>query len=283
VIDLHLHTTASDGRLPPATLVALAKRVGLTIISITDHDTIAGLDEAHRAAETSGIRLVNGIEITVIEEGRDVHVLGYFFDAANAELDTLLRSQQLVRIDRVREIGAKLRALGCPVDVDRIIDESRAESAGRSVGRPALADALVAAGHASDRRDAFDRLLGEHQPAFVPRTGPSLTRACQVIADAGGISSLAHPGLLGRDDRLEAFAAAGLSALEARHAEHSPEQEAYYRARAQALGLAVSGGSDFHGDDTEHGAALGQVTLGLGDFTALEARVASQTSAPGQV
>ena len=271
MIDLHLHTTASDGRLPPATLVARAARAGLTIISITDHDTFAGLEEARQAAVTAGIRLVNGIEITAIEEGRDVHVLGYFLDPRSPNLDALLRSQRSVRIDRIRKIGAKLRALGCAVDVERVIDESH----GRSVGRPALADALVAAGHASDRRDAFDRLLGEHQPAFVPRSGPSLSRACAVIADAGGISSLAHPGLLGRDDRLPAFAAAGLSALEARHAEHSPEREAYYRERAQALGLVVSGGSDFHGDDTEHGAALGQVTLGSHDFEALEARLAS--------
>jgi 3',5'-nucleoside bisphosphate phosphatase len=273
VIDLHLHTTASDGRLPPAALVALAARVGLTIISITDHDTVAGLDEARRAAAAAGIRLVNGIEITAIEDGLDVHVLGYFFDPANSGLDALLRSQQAVRIDRIRAIGARLRALGCTVDVDRIVDASN----GRSVGRPALADALVTAGHATDRRDAFDRWLGEHRPAFVPRSGPSLARACEVIVEAGGLSSLAHPGLLHRDDRLPAFAAAGLAALEARHAEHTPELEAYYRERAQALGLAISGGSDFHGDhidgDANHGAGLGQVTLGSGDFDALEARL----------
>jgi hypothetical protein len=223
---------------------------------------------------------VNGIEITAIEEGLDVHVLGYFFDPTNAWLDALLRSQRAVRIDRIREIGARLRALGCPVDVDRIVASAQG-SDGRSVGRPALADALVAAGHAMDRRDAFDRLLGEHRPAFVPRSGPSLARTCEVIAEAGGLASLAHPGLLGRDDRLAAFAAAGLAALEARHVEHPPELEAHYREQARELGLGVSGGSDFHGDDpahgsdAAHGARLGQVTLASEDFEALEGRLAS--------
>jgi predicted metal-dependent phosphoesterase TrpH len=278
VIDLHLHTTVSDGRLPPATLGAAAGRAGLTIISVTDHDTVAGLDEARQAAAAAGIRLVNGIEITAIEDGLDVHVLGYFFDPADPGLSALLRSQRAVRIDRIREIGARLRALGCAVDVDRIL-ESAAGPNGRSVGRPALADALVAAGHATDRRDAFDRLLGEHGPAFVARSGPSVQQTCKVIAEAGGIASLAHPGLLGRDDRLAAFTAAGLAALEARHAEHPPELEAHYRECAQALGLAVSGGSDFHGDTDAHGAVLGQVTLGFDDFAGLEAKLASSRTA----
>jgi hypothetical protein len=278
VIDLHLHTTASDGRLPPAALVGLAARAGLTIISVTDHDTVAGLEEAGRAATTVGLRLVEGIEITAVEEGRDVHVLGYFFDSSSRDLEALLQNQRGERIQRVREIGARLQALGCPVDVNAIL-ATAARCEGRSIGRPALADALVAAGHALDRRDAFDRLLGANRPAFVPRCGPPLARVCEVIGRAGGIASLAHPGLLGLDDRIETFASSGLAALEVRHREHTPAAEAHYRGLARALGLAVSGGSDFHGDqlsgDSEHRAGLGQVTLGSEDFEALQSRAHS--------
>lgn len=277
MIDLHLHTTASDGRLPPASLVALAARAGLTVISVTDHDTVAGLGEAREAASAIGVELVNGIEITAIEDGRDVHVLGYFFDPGSQELGALLTLQRADRTHRLREMAGRLDALHCPVDVEAILAASAGQ--GRTVGRPALADALVAAGYAADRRDAFDRLLAADRPAFVPRCGPPLARVCEVIGRAGGIASLAHPGLLGLDDRLEQFAASGLAALEVRHSEHPPPVEAHYRERARALGLAMSGGSDFHGDHlagaSEHGAILGQVTLGADDFEALKARAHS--------
>jgi 3',5'-nucleoside bisphosphate phosphatase len=278
VIDLHLHTTASDGKLAPAALVALAASAGLTIIGVTDHDTIGGLAEARGAAQGRGLRLVDGIEITVVEEGRDVHVLGYFFDPSSDDLARFLQRQRADRIDRVREIGARLNALHYPIDVDAILTSASIER-GRSVGRPLLADALVTAGHAVDRKDAFDRLLGANGPAFVPRCGPTLARACEVIASAGGISSLAHPGLLGLDERLPRFAESGLAALEVRHRDHPPDVESHYRERAQALGLAVSGGSDFHGEEMAVAAAqaagLGRITLGPEDFAALEARASA--------
>lgn len=277
MIDLHLHTTASDGRLTPAALVALAARTGLDVISVTDHDTVAGLEEASQAAGDSGIELVTGIEITAVEEGRDVHILGYFFEPSNIELQSLLTAQRAARIQRLREMAARLASLGYPIDVDAIVAASSVDR--RSIGRPALADALVSAGCAVNRRDAFDRLLGADRPAFVARCGPSLAVVCDVIRRAGGVASLAHPVLLGLDDRLPRFAEQGLSALEVRHSEHPPSVEQHYRGRARALGLAMSGGSDFHGDGrtpaAEHGAVLGQVTLDLEDFDALRARAGS--------
>jgi hypothetical protein len=274
VIDLHLHTTASDGRLPPLALVALAARAGLRVISVTDHDTVAGLAEARAAADAHGLRLVNGIEVTAVDSGRDIHVLGYFFDAADTDLLGFLEAQRAARIERVREIAGRLQALDCAIDLDALLAATPSAS-GRSVGRPLVADALVAAGHAVDRRDAFDRLLGDGRPAFVPRGGPDVARVVRAIAGAGGVSSLAHPGLVGVDERIPGYAASGLLAIEARHRDHRPADEARYRRLAATLDLAVSGGSDFHGEhDSREGAVSGpgSVTLGAEDFAALEAR-----------
>jgi predicted metal-dependent phosphoesterase TrpH len=273
-IDLHLHTTASDGRLSPSALVALAAGVGLHIVSVTDHDTVAGLAEARAAAAAKGLRLVDGIEMTAVDDGRDVHVLGYFFDPDDEPLRRFLETQRVARIARVREIAGRLETLGCPIDAEALL-ASAPSSSGRSVGRPLVADALVAAGHAVDRRDAFDRWLAADRPAFVPRCGPDVAQAVEAIAAAGGIASLAHPGLLKTDERIPAYAAAGLSAIEARHRDHGPEDEARYRRFAAELGLAVSGGSDFHGPhDSRNGtpASPGSVTLDAADFAALEAR-----------
>ena len=277
MIDLHLHTTASDGRLRPTALVALAAHAGLRVLSVTDHDTVAGLAEARVATEAHGIRLVNGIEMTAVDGGRDVHVLGYFFDADEESLDRFLHAQRLARIERVKEIGVRLQALNCAIDVEALL-AATPTSSGRSVGRPLVADALVAAGHAVDRRDAFDRLLGNDRPAFIPRCGPDVTEVVEAIAKAGGLASLAHPGLLGADDRIPEYAACGLSAIEARHRDHSPADEERYRRIAQALGLAVSGGSDFHGPQDGRAErdgppwSPGGVTLGAEDFATLEAR-----------
>ena len=277
MIDLHLHTTASDGRLRPSALVALAARAGLSVMSVTDHDTVAGLAEAREAADEHGLRLVDGIEMTAVDGGRDVHVLGYFFDADDEHLDRFLQAQRLARIERVKEIAVRLRTLNCAIDVEALL-AATPTSSGRSLGRPLVADALVAAGHALDRRDAFDRLLGNDRPAFVPRCGPDVGEVVEAIATAGGLASLAHPGLLGADDRIPEYAARGLSAIEARHRDHSPADEERYRRIALSLGLAVSGGSDFHGPQEgrveRDGPAWspGGVTLGAEDFAALEAR-----------
>lgn len=272
MIDLHLHTTASDGLLAPSALIARAAAAGLTVLSITDHDTTAGLEEAGAAARASGMTLVAGIEITAVEGGQDVHVLGYFFDPADRGLSDFLRAQRADRVRRVHEIAERLRALGCAIDTRPLIAQNA--GTGASVGRPHVADALVAAGHAVHRADAFDRLIGLGRPAFVPRTGASAAEVVSVIRVAGGIASLAHPGLTQRDDLLRSLAASGLAAVEARHSDHDAATEAHYRHLATQHGLAVSGGSDFHGDSGHHAPGLGIVTLPAEDFAALQERVA---------
>lgn len=270
MIDLHLHTTASDGLLSPRALAVRAAGAGITVMSVTDHDTVAGLHEARAAAEGLGMSFVDGIEVTAVVNGRDVHVLGYFFDPADPVLGRFLEAQRADRVRRVREIAARLATLGVAIDVGPL-ERAAAEGSGRSIGRPLLADALVTAGHAADRTDAFDRFIGEGRPAFVARCGPPPEDVIASIVRAGGIASVAHPGLLHDDALIARLAPAGLAAIEVRHSDHDAATEDRYRAMASSLGLAVSGGSDFHGDAAHRRRTLGAVTLPAPDFARLEA------------
>lgn len=272
MIDLHLHTTASDGTLAPAALVARAAAAGLTTISVTDHDTTAGLAEAEQAAHARGFTFIPGIEITAVEDGHDVHVLGYYFDPSSTSLAAFLGAQRQDRERRVREMCTRLADMGFYLDAESLIAPG-AEHPGRSIGRPAIADALVRHGHARDRDEAFDRLIGRSSPAYVPRIGVGAGEAIAIIGNAGGIASLAHPIIANIDHLIPALAASGLAALEARHTDHDSDTEARYRAMAAELGLAVSGGSDFHGDETANARSLGVVTLDSSDFDLLVARV----------
>jgi 3',5'-nucleoside bisphosphate phosphatase len=271
VIDLHLHTTASDGRLTPTALVDRAAGVGLTIISITDHDTTAGLAEGAEAAARRGLRLVNGIEITAVERGRDIHVLGYFMDPDSASLITFLHAQRADRLRRLTTMAERLEELGHPVDIGPLLANA-GKGDGRTIGRPHLADALVAAGHAANRGDAFDRLLGEGRPAYISRTGATVGEVAAIVRAAGGIASLAHPGLMKFDDVIPGFVASGLEAIEVWHSDHGDEAVARYKACAESLGLAMSGGSDYHADRSHHAVGIGVVTLPAPAFEALEAR-----------
>ena len=257
--------------LAPAALVARAQRAGISVLSVTDHDTTAALDEARAAALRANILFVNGIEITAVEAHRDVHVLGYFFDPGDRQLVEFLVGQRHDRVRRVHEIVGRLTAAGYSIDPGPIF--AAAEREGRSIGRPHVADALVAAGHARDRNDAFDRLLGARGCAFVPRRGARAAEIVRVIRAAGGVASLAHPGLTRRDDLIPELARAGLSALEARHADHDAATEARYRALAADHDLVVTGGSDFHSDGDHHAGTLGTVALPPEDFAALQDRL----------
>ena len=270
MIDLHLHTTASDGALSPDALVARAHAVGITVLSVTDHDTTAGLDAARAAAGRLGLTFVNGIEITAIEDDRDVHVLGYFFDPGDAALASFLAAQREDRVRRVYDIVERLTAMGYPLDAAPVFAAAQGE--GRSVGRPHIADALVKAGHAANRTDAFDRLIGADGCAFVPRRGRRAADVVAVLRQAGGIASMAHPVLTRRDDLIPALASAGLTALEACHGDHDAQTEAHYRSLAARHGLAVSGGSDFHADGDHHAGTLGSVALPPADFMILQER-----------
>jgi predicted metal-dependent phosphoesterase TrpH len=278
-----MHTTASDGRLAPADLVARAAAAGLTTISVTDHDTVAAIPEVTAAATAVGIRVVPGIEITAIDDGRDVHMLGYFFDPASPPLLELLVSQQKLRVDRVREIAARLASLNMKVDVDWVLLAAAARP-GSSVGRPQLARELVRAGFVDSVQQAFDRWLAAGRPAYVERTGPSPAAVVETLHAAGGVASMAHPGVTNRDELIAPLIAGGLDAIEVYHSDHTPEDVVEYRGKATRLHALVTGGSDFHGEEPPsadgkpsrpgrpHRSTFGAVRLPPSDFAALEAR-----------
>jgi predicted metal-dependent phosphoesterase TrpH len=267
IVDLHLHTTASDGRLTPLELVDQVTAAGVQVMAVTDHDTTAATGEARVAAAARGVALVSGIEITAVENGRDVHVLGYFIGADDPALAVFLQTARRARIVRVEAMAGRLAALGVPIDVSGIVAEAR-QNTGRSIGRPQVARALVAAGHVADMREAFDRWLGNSCPGFIPREGASPEQVIAIIHRAGGIASLAHPGKTAIDSRIPALAAAGLDALEAFHPDHDEAMTRHYRQRAEQLGMLVTAGSDFHGDPS-HGRSPGSITLPPGDWERL--------------
>ena len=259
MIDLHLHTTASDGRCTPAELVERAARAGLTVMAVTDHDTTAAVDEFSAAGRARGIEVIAGIEITAVENGRDVHMLGYFFNPADAQLSDFLARQRAQRIERVAAVGDRLARLGMPIDVAPLLALAKADG-GRSVGRPQIARAMITAGYVADSNEAFDRWLATGRPAFVPRAGAPPEDVIAIVHAAGGLVSLAHPGQTAVDPRISAYAKGGLDALEAFHPDHDRASTNRYREVASQLTLLVTGGSDFHGDPS-HGWEPGAVTL----------------------
>ena len=269
VIDLHLHTTASDGLLEPATLVEMAWRAGIRTLAVTDHDTVAAIPEVARAAAAIGIDFVPGIEITAVYEGRDVHVLGYFIDPADQPLAGFLEQQRADRVRRLDVMIDRLAEMGKSIDRNAVLS---AKPRGRSLGRPLIAQALVNAGHVADAREAFDQLIGEGKPAFVPRRGAPPADVIDVIGRARGLASLAHPGLLKRDDWIPGMVTAGLAALEAFHSEHDASATAHYLALADRHGILVSGGSDYHGEEKRRRAAFGTIGLPHDRFQRLTAR-----------
>lgn len=260
MIDLHTHTTASDGRCTPDELVARAAAAGVTVLSVTDHDTVAATGAVAAACRTAGLEFVPGIEITAVRERADVHVLGYFLDAASPLLQTFLAQQRRRRINRVREMIDRLAGLGIRLDAEAILKPG-IDDPSKAVGRPWIARALVAGGHVADKNEAFDRFLSRGRPAFVPRAGAPPDEVFARIHDAGGIASIAHPGLIGHDEWLHEFAAAGVDAFEAFHSDHDAEATARYLALATRLGVAVSGGSDYHADETHGATHPGSVSL----------------------
>jgi len=262
LVDLHLHTTASDGVDTVDVLVAKCAAAGLSIIAVTDHDTLGAVPAVETAARAAGLRAIAGIEITAVWQQRDIHVLGYFVDPQAPALLAFLMQQREDRIRRARVIGGRLAELGVPIDIEHVITAA----AGRPVTRPAIAAALAEAGHVADRRAAFDQFLGEGRPAFEPRVGAAITDAIQIIHHAGGIASLAHPGLMNIDHLIPDLARDGLDAIEVYHADHDAIDRRRYRALARTLGVGITGGSDYHGDPLHHPDGLGRYVVPAAAF-----------------
>jgi 3',5'-nucleoside bisphosphate phosphatase len=273
LIDLHIHTTASDGLSDPAVIVAQVLAAGIDTFAVTDHDTVAALAEVARLASDAGVTFVPGIEITAVDRGKDVHVLGYFVDASCPALLNALQASRLDRLRRGRRMCEKLTAAGAPMDFDALFGEDRlVHSSGPVISRPLVADALVRAGHVATRQEAFDRFLADGQPGYVPRIGLSPVEVVGLIQSAGGLAALAHPGVIGRDDLIGPLADQGLDALECFHSDHTPAVTDTYLALASRYGLAVTGGSDFHGAGTRRSDFFGRIGLPREHYAAFAAR-----------
>ncbi len=271
MIDLHTHSTASDGRCGPRELVARAAAAGVTTLALTDHDTVAGCAEAADACAGSGLRFVPGIEITAVLANADVHVLGYFIETRSSALLRFLSEQRRRRLHRVREMVGRLGRYGIMLDAEAILQPGL-DDAGLAAGRPWIARALVDGGFVASTDEAFDRWLARGRPAFVPRMGPVPAETFVRIHEAGGIASLAHPGLTGIDEWIPEFVDAGLDAIEAYHSRHDADTAARYVRLASDLHVLVTGGSDFHGDPSHGPRAPGDVVLPAADFDRLVAR-----------
>jgi 3',5'-nucleoside bisphosphate phosphatase len=242
LVDLHVHSTASDGARAPADVVQEAKRVGLAAIALTDHDTVAGIAEASAAGAALGIRVVAGVELSAVEGDAETHILGLHLSDTH-DLEARLVGLRDMRRTRAERIVQRLNELGVRIALPAVLDQS----AGGAIGRPHIARAMIAEGWAVDFRDAFDRYLGNGKPAFVPKDKLPVSDAIQLIHRAGGLAVLAHPASSGTRERVEAFVALGIDGLEVRHPSHTPDDAARLAALVDYFGLVPSGGSDWHG------------------------------------
>jgi predicted metal-dependent phosphoesterase TrpH len=248
-IDLHTHSTASDGTYSPTDVVRLAAAAGLDVLALTDHDSMSGWSEAARAAQDHDIVAIPGMEISTKHAGAGVHLLGYLLDPAYPPLDEELRLILRGREGRLAAILEQLHAAGIPIteaDVRRRVGSSPA------VGRPHVADVMVARGFVADRAEAFTKWLNAGRPGHVVRYATPTAAMIQLVTAAGGAAVIAHPW--GRGSRrvldletLATFADAGLTGIEVDHQDHSPSDRRLLRAMADELGLVVTGSSDFHG------------------------------------
>jgi 3',5'-nucleoside bisphosphate phosphatase len=270
-VDLHTHTTASDGALSPRELVRQAARVGLRVLAVTDHDSTEGLAEAlAEARHHPPLEIVPGIEINCDADAAEIHVLGYCMDYEAPWFQAFCREQREERRARVRRIAERLEALGLPIDPEEVwalVQEG-------SAGRPHVARVMVRRGYVASVREAFSRYLATGRPAYVPRRKLTPVEAVRVIRRAGGVPVLAHPGLADRDAMIPALVAAGLLGIECYYNEHSAARTAHYLQLCRDHRLLATGGSDFHGPPVRP-ARLGTPTVPLGAWDALRGAAAA--------
>jgi len=241
-VDLHAHSTASDGSRLPAEVVREAKKAGLAALALTDHDTIDGIAEAVATGRELGVRVVPGVELSAVEGDVETHILGLHLSDTR-EMESRLVALREMRRTRAERIVTRLNELGVRIEFSSVLDQS----AGGAIGRPHVARALIAEGWAVDFRDAFERYLGNGKPAYVGKDRLAIVDAISLIHRAGGLAILAHPAHGGTRDRIAMFAQHGMDGVEVRHPSHSAEDIARLMALVEHFSLVPSGGSDWHG------------------------------------
>lgn len=283
-VDLHCHSTASDGEYSPAEVVQRAHAAGLAAIALTDHDTTAGVAGAVAAGEPLGVRVVSGCEFSVRAPWGELHLLGYFVPPEHPALAAFLGETRAARRRRGESMVERLQHLG----IDIALEQVTALVGDGALGRPHVARILVECGVTADVGEAFDRFLGRGRPAFVPKPLPDLAQVTALIHAIGGLAVAAHLGNHGTESQVRRFRDEGLDGLEVRHPSHGSATERRLLALAERLQLAVTGGSDWHGDTDLGGAhaELGGLDVPWEWLEKLEQRAADRrsnraTPAPG--
>jgi len=269
-VDLHSHTTASDGTFSPRDLIREAARRGVRVLAVTDHDSTEGLAEAIDEAERHRpLQIVPGIEINCDVDGGEIHILGYYLDYEASWFQDFCRAQRAERRQRVHRMAARLAELGMPIDPEEVFALVQEGSA----GRPHVAQVMVSRGYVKSVRAAFDQFLGSGKPGHVPREKLLPEEAVRLIRRAAGVPVFAHPGLADRDAMIPGLVDAGLMGIECFYNEHSATQTAGYVETCRRYGLVTTGGSDFHGPRVRS-AQLGTPSVPLAVWEALKAKAA---------
>jgi len=272
-VDLHSHTSYSDGHYTPEELIIKAKSNGIDVLSITDHDTVDGIAEAIEVGKKNGIEVIPGLEISSDIRDREVHLLAYFFDPLNKELEEYLKFFRAERIKRAIRIIEKLNALGLTITIDDVMEIAK----NSAVGRPHIAKAMVKNSLVSNYFEAFSKYIGNNCPAYERKVHVSPRSAFKIISDAGGLSFIAHPGNL-PDVIMVELIEAGLDGIEVIHPSHLPHQVKHYRGIVNEYFLLESGGSDFHGGERNDYANLGKYTVGYSKIDAMRKQILRNTA-----
>lgn len=254
--DLHIHSTASDGTVTPQQIVWQAQEAGLSVISLTDHDTVDGVQPAIQAALKADLEVIPGIELNTDWDDVEIHILGYYIDIHSKQLQNILSRLRQAREDRARNMIEKLSKVGIFLSFERL-----QELAGSgTIGRPHIARAMKDAGYVSSVKEAFDNYLRRGKPAYIPRHKMNPFHAIEVIQRAGGIPVLAHPGLMNKDELIPEFIKKGLLGIEVYYPQHTQEMVKRYSLICEKHGLIKTGGTDYHGPGMEY-PPLGSVTV----------------------
>lgn len=254
--DLHLHTNASDGEYSPQEVVKAAWKQGFSAISITDHDTLSGLEEARKACQELGIEFISGIEISTVWEGKEIHILGYFLEKADEQFLEKLSEMKSSRKERIRKIVKRLNDLDYKISLEKV-QKIAGEGA---IGRPHVAKALLEEKYVSSIKEAFVKLLSPGCPGYIPRYKITPFEAIKLIKGISGIPVIAHPGINPNEDIILELAKAGLLGIEVWHPEHNEYVSKKYYKIAKENSLLITGGSDWHGHHKES-TTLGTIKL----------------------
>ncbi|MGA7721105.1 MAG: PHP domain-containing protein [Ignavibacteriaceae bacterium] len=272
-VDLHTHTSYSDGFNTPEELVIKAKNAGIDILGISDHDNVKGIYEAVEAGKRVGVEIIPGLEISSDLKDREVHILAYFFEPSNEELERYLTFFREERLKRAIRIVDKLKELGFNISIDDVLKRTK----NSAVGRPHIAQTMVEEGLTSSYYEAFNKYIGNGCPAYEKKVHLSPQSACKIISDAGGLSFIAHPGFM-PEVLLKELIDAGVDGIEVIHPSHSPQQIKFYRGIVNEYFLLESGGSDFHGGKREDENNLGKYCVATHVLEAMRQRLLRNTA-----